>query len=140
MNVKSLLITIVVAFLVIFATDFVIHGVWLSSTYGATKQLWRPESEMQGFMPCLAAGQFLAAATFTVLWAVGFAENAKLSCALKYGLFMGLFHQANTLITYAVMPLTRGIAAKWFVAGLAQSLIVAAVVFFVYKPKPATAA
>ena len=137
MNAKSLLLTIVVAFLVIFATDFLIHGVWLSSVYGATQSLWRPQAEMQGFMPWLSAGQFLAAATFSVLWAVGFAQKAKLTCSLKYGISMGLFHQSNTLITYAVTPLPPEIAVKWFVAGVLQAALLGVVVFFVYKPKAA---
>ena len=51
MNTKSLLITIAVAFVTVWATDFLIHGIWLSATYGATKELWRPESEMMAKMP-----------------------------------------------------------------------------------------
>ncbi|MDB6074284.1 MAG: hypothetical protein JWO89_1924 [Verrucomicrobiaceae bacterium] len=135
MNTKSLLITTVVAFILVFFTDFLIHGVWLAPVYAATHQLWRPESEMKGFMPWLAAGQFLSAATFAVLWAVGFAQKAKLSCSLKYGVTMGLFFQSSTLINYAVSPLTPEIAAKWFISGVLQCALLGVVVFFVYKPK-----
>ena len=135
MNTKSLLITIVAAFAVVFFTDFLIHGLWLSSAYHATASLWRPQSEMNGFMPWLSAGQFLAAATFSLLWAVGFAEKAKVTCSLKYGVTMGLFSQANTFITYAVSPLPADIAVKWFIAGVVQGALLGLVVFFVYKPK-----
>ena len=45
MNCKSLIITILVAFVTVWATDFLIHAVWLSSTYGATKELWRPNRD-----------------------------------------------------------------------------------------------
>lgn len=137
MNNKSLLITIVVAFIVIFATDFLIHGVMLSSVYKATPQLWRPEAERMSYMPWLSAGEFLAAVAFSVLWAVGFAQNAKLTCSLKFGVTMGLFSQANTLISYAMTPLTSGLAIDWFIAGLAQAALLGVVVFFVYKPKAA---
>ncbi len=137
MNPKSLIITIVAAFIVVFLTDGLIHGVWLKPVYGATKELWRPEAEMKGFMPALMAGQFLAAITFSVLWAAGFARGAKTTCALKFGLIMGLFLQSNTFITYAVSPLTPEIAVKWFIAGLLQSLLLGLVVFKVYRPTAA---
>ena len=46
MNIQRLILAIVVAFIFIFATDFLIHAVWLGPDYKATTQLWRPETEM----------------------------------------------------------------------------------------------
>ena len=46
MNFKRLVLAIVVAFIFIFATDFLIHAVWLKQDYLATRKLWRPEAEM----------------------------------------------------------------------------------------------
>lgn len=46
MNTKSLLITIAVAFVTVWATDFLIHAVWLGATYKETALLWRPEAEL----------------------------------------------------------------------------------------------
>ncbi len=46
MNTQRLFIAIITGFVFIFATDFVIHAVWLDSDYKATASLWRPESEM----------------------------------------------------------------------------------------------
>jgi len=97
--------------------------------------LWRPEAEMVSHMGWLLLGQFLAAATFVVLWAKGFAATARLGCACLYGLFMGLFSQANTLVTYAVQPFPASLAVKWFIAGLAQGVLLGVLVFSVYKPK-----
>jgi hypothetical protein len=48
---------------------------------------------------------------------------------------MGLFTQANTLITYAVQPLPGGIAVKWFVSGAVQGVLLGLLVHCVYKPK-----
>ncbi len=47
MNIKRLLLAIAAAFVVIFVTDFLIHGIWMMSDYRATQQLWRSDSEMQ---------------------------------------------------------------------------------------------
>jgi hypothetical protein len=121
MNPKRLILAIVVVFAGIFASDFAIHGVWLKSDYcnPASAALWRPEAEMQKFMGWLVLGELLAAITATTLWARGFAAKACPLCAVMFGLFMGLFMQANTLITYAVQPIPGSLAVKWFIAGCA---------------------
>lgn len=141
MNIKSLIISIVVVFIAVTVTDILVHGLWLSSLYGATHELWRPEDEMSSgkYMGWLHAGHALAAITFTTLWAVGFAATAKTSCGVKYGLFMALFSQAHTLITYAVQPIPFEIIWKWFVSGTVQGIVLGLVVFFIYKPKTAAA-
>ena len=139
MNLKRLLISIIVVFLALTITDILIHGVWLSPLYGATKELWRPEAEMSGgkYMAWLHVGHLLAAITFTTLWAAGFAQNAKASCAVKYGLFMALYGQTHTLISYAVQPFTLEIVWKWIVSACVQGILLALILFKVYKPKAA---
>jgi|SRR6185369_16963671 len=135
MNVKRLVIAIIVGFVYVFATDFLIHAVGLGEEYGKTKELWRPEAEMQARMPLMSAGQFLAAATFVLVWALGFAERGTIGLACLYGLLLGLFSQSTTLIMYVVQPLPQNIATAWFVSGLVQSALFGVVTHFVYKPK-----
>jgi hypothetical protein len=139
MNTKKLVICIIAVFVAVTVTDILIHGVWLSSRYGETKELWRPEAEMSGgkYMIWLHAGHLLAAVTFTMLWAVGFADGAKVSCAVKFGAFMALFSQAHTLIIYAVQPIPFDIIVKWFLSGIVQGVIVGLVAFYTYRPKAA---
>lgn len=112
MNPKRLLLAIVAVFLGIFASDFLIHGVWLKNDYAASMPLWRPEAEMQSHMGWLLLGELLGAVTFVVIYAKGFAEKACPMCAVMFGLFMGLFMQANTFITYAVQPIPGSLVAK----------------------------
>lgn len=137
MNPKRLLLTIVAVFAGIWVTDFLIHGVWLQTTYKETMSLWRPEAEMQRRMGWLMLGQLLAAVTFVVIWSKGFPATASLGGACLYGLFMGGFSQATTLVTYAVQPFPPSLTVKWFCAGLVQGTLMGLVVFFVGRPKPA---
>lgn len=134
MNPKRLALAVLALFLGVFATDFLIHGVWLKDTYAATASLWRPEGDMEKHMGWLMLGQFVFALTFGLLYAQGFAATACLRCACLYGLCMGLFGQAATLITYAVQPLPADIAVKWFGAGLVRGILLGLLVFLVYKP------
>ena len=137
MNTKRLILAIVVMFIAVFAMNFLIHGVWLQSAYKETMSLWRAESEMNARFGWMLLGQFLFASTFAVIWAAGFGERQCLRCAVCYGILMALFSQAETLISYAVQPLPPSLAVKWFVAGLAQSLLMGILVFLVGKPTPA---
>jgi hypothetical protein len=134
MNIKRLLITIVVAFVAVWATDFLIHAVWLSSTYGATKHLWRPEAEMMAKMPWMLVGQFVVAAAFTLIFAAAVAEKRSLSCTLKFALTLGLFTSGGQIIIYAVQPVPGLLVVKWCAAYLAQMLVLGLIAHKVYKP------
>lgn len=134
MNLKRLLLAIVVAFVFIFATDFLIHAVWLKGDYAATKELWRPEAEMNARFPWMLMAQLLVAIVFVTLWALGFATRGGAGLACGYGLLVGLIVQATTVITYVVSPLPADIALKWFATGIVQSVLLGLVVWLVYKP------
>lgn len=137
MNSKSILITIVVTFVSVWATDFLIHAVWLGSTYKATQQLWRPEAEMMSKMPFMFLGQLLVAAAFTMIFAACVAEKRCLSCSLKYAGCMGVIAAANQIIMYAVAPYPGTLVVKWCVAYILQALVLGVIVHKVYKPLPA---
>ena len=103
--------------------------------YRATQQLWRTDAEMTSHMGWMLGAQLLFVITFVILWAKGFAgSTTKISCAIGYGFLMGLFSGAWALIMYVVVPMPGSIAAKWFFAGLAQTILLGLVTFWLYKP------
>lgn len=133
MNIKSLLLTILVAFVTVWVTDFLIHGVWLSATYGETKQLWRPEAEMLAKMPFMLLGQLLVATSFTLIFAACVAEKRCLSCTLKYAACIGVMTGGAQIIMYAVQPLPGLLVVKWCAAYLVQALLLGVIVHQVYR-------
>ena len=135
MNPKRLILAIVVVFIAVFATNYLIHEVWLKSIYVETANLWRTGTEMQKLFPFMLLGQFLFAAAFVVIWSKGIPSVATLGRSCLYGLTMGLFAESLTIITYVVQPMPGHLMAKWFVAGLVQGVLMGVVVFFVGKPK-----
>ena len=73
--------------------------------------------------------------TFVILWAKGFASHtSNIACAVGYGLLMGLFSGVCALIMYVVVPMPGSIAAKWFFAGIVQTILLGLVTFWIYKP------
>lgn len=134
MNIKSLIITILVAFVTVWLTDFLIHGVWLSAAYAETKSLWRSQDEMMSKMPFMLGGQLLAAAAFSLIFAACVAEKRCLRCTMKFAACMGLLAVANQIIMYAVAPYPGSLVTKWCVAYLVQMLLLGFIVHKVYRP------
>ena len=135
MNIPRLILAIVVGFVVIFGTDFLIHVLWMAPDYQATQQLWRPEAEMASYRWWMFVAQLLLVFAFVMLW-TRWASTAHITCAIGYGFLMGVFSGTWAIIMYVVLPMPCAIACKWFFAGIAQCILLGLVTYFVYKPKP----
>jgi hypothetical protein len=133
MNSKSILITIVAAFIAISVTDFLIHQVWLSATYAETKHLWRPEAEMVAKMPLMMLGQLILATAFSLIFASFVAEKRCLNSTLKLSFCLALISVAGQMMMYAVQPIPGSLIVKWCVAITAQVLLLGFVVQKLYK-------
>jgi tryptophan-rich sensory protein len=134
MSPAKIALSVVVMFVATWLTDFLIHAVLLSADYGASKELWRSESDMVSHMGWMFLGQFLAAACMTIVYARGFAHRRSLKEACLFGLLMGLFGQAFVPIFYAVQPLPAMLCVKWIIFGAIQGVILGLVLFAVCKP------
>lgn len=134
MNVKRLILAVVAAFIFTFATDFLIHAVWLDPDYKATAEVWRSEPEMQARFLWMVFAHLLGALAFAVLWAKG-AWRGGIGAGATYGFWMGLFQQVVTIFMYVVIPLRADIAMKWFLAGLLQTILLGIIIAAIYKPR-----
>ena len=66
MNIPRLIGAMIVGFILVSGTDYLIHEVWLKPEYQATKELWRTEADMMARMPWMFGAEFLFAATFVL--------------------------------------------------------------------------
>ncbi len=81
MNPKRLILAIVVAFVVLWVTDFLIHGVWMMPDYRDTQKLWRTDAAMGSRMGWMLGAQLLFAITFVLLW-TRWADTARVGTPL----------------------------------------------------------
>src|ERR1700704_306575 len=137
MNIKRLALAILAGWVAIFATDFLIHHLWLGPLYEATKPLWRPEDEMHTRICWMFLAQFLIVATFVIVWAKGFAGRS-IGAGISFGLLMGVFQQTWAIILFVVLPMPGELAVKWFFGGRAQAVLLGIVTSLVYKPAPSS--
>jgi ATP/ADP translocase len=138
MNIPRLVLAMFVGFIIIFGTDFLIHSVWLMKDYEATQAIWRPEAEMGSHIGWMFLAQFLCAATFTIVWAIGFAGRP-VSTAIIFAIVMGMFQQTWALVNYVVLPMPGDLAVKWYFSGLVQATLLGIAVALIYRPRQTTA-
>ncbi len=136
MNTGRLALAVLAGFAFLFATDFLIHGVWLAGDYKASAALWRPEDEMRRRIIILLFAQFICSLSFLYIWARTGWRRRTLFDGCSFGFWMGLFQQVTTFVLYAVMPLPRDLALKWLIAGMVQAVLFGALASVLYKPRP----
>ncbi len=134
MNTGRLFLAILVGFVFIFASDFLIHAVWLDATYKATASLWRDEAEMKRRFILLLMAQLLCAIAFMYVWAKTGWRRRSIADGCFFGFWLGLLQQVWVVTLYVVLPMPKELAAKWFFAGLLQSILLGALAAWVYKP------
>lgn len=133
MNIPRLLVAIVASFAFIFASDFLIHALWLNPEYKATAQLWRTDPEMFTRFHWMLAAQLLGAVAFMMIWAQWIASSSMVTGS-NFGLWFGLAQGIWAIIFYVVAPLPGEIAAKWFGAGVLQSIVLGIIAAGLYRP------
>ncbi len=71
MNTKKFLVTGLVVFLVMYALDFLFHGMFMVPYYNEILHILRPEADMMTYMPSMTIGQILIAFGFTYIFIKG---------------------------------------------------------------------
>jgi hypothetical protein len=136
MNIKRLALASLAVFGVIFAYDFVLHGIILKTDYVVTGYLWRPPEEMGKYFGSLIFGQVLLSAAFSVIYAFLVGSRGCVRCGLIYGLLAGLLLCGPNFISFAVQPMPFDLIIKWTVARVLQMLLAGLVLGLVYRSAP----
>ncbi len=128
---KKVALTGVVVFLAWSALDYVIHGMILSDTYAATKDLWRPMAEMKNGVMSIVV--LITAVTLVYVYATMVSQKS-MSNALKYSLILGLGMAASFAYgSYAVMPIPYSLALTWFLGSLVEFAAAGAIIGLMVK-------
>ena len=136
MNLKRLLLALVAVYAVTYASDYLVHRVWLRPEYLAAQSLWRPPAEMRTFGHWVTIAQIIAVSTFVLLWAIGFAGRG-IGTGIVFGLLVGMSQHVWAIVNYVAFPVPASLAAKWFLARAVEGIVLGIVTSLVYKPKAA---
>lgn len=135
MNKKRWVIASVAVFVVAMILEVVFNNYCLKAAYMEVAHLWRPEAEMMKLMPIYWVASFVVSFIFVYIYAKGYEGKSCAICeGLRFGLVFGLFVNISMVsITYVTMPITQRLSFDWFVTGMAEYLILGAVVGMIYK-------
>jgi len=135
--IKPMLCSTIAVAIVLFALEYLIHGIWLKPLYEQTASLWRPAAEM-GMCPWCLIRLLVLAFLFTALYCkckkakpevcdfTGKKECPK-KHALCFGIVLGLLIGTMMASSYLWMPIPGELAVKWFIGGLVEGIVVALV-------------
>lgn len=132
MNFKRLLLAIVTVFAVLFASDWLIHGVLLKNAYQATAALWRPEAQMAQFCLWMFGGQLLLSAGFCVIYTFGHQARGMME-GVRFGALVALVLWSRDFVMYAVQPIPLYLIFYWMIGILVQLILAGIVVSLIYK-------
>ena len=130
---KKFLIAWLVMFILYFAFGFIVHGVLLHDDYVATG-IMRPEEQQQGMMGLMILAHVMLAGAFTWIYARGVENKPWLGQGLRFGLAVAFLAVIPLyLIYYVVQPLPSSLVCKQIVFDTVCTLILGAVVAFLYR-------
>jgi magnesium-transporting ATPase (P-type) len=136
MNAKFLVAWLVI-FILWLAGGFVVHELLLGADYAATN-LMRSEDEAQQLMVWMLVAHVIMAGAFVWIYSRGKEAKPWLGQGLRFGLAVALLAVVPIyLIYYVVQPQPGMLVVKQIVFDTILTLVVGAVVAFLYRDKPA---
>lgn len=129
MSVKKLVLAMVICYVVLVGTSWLIHQVWLMNDYLATPDSWRPMEELGHRMWVMLVGQAFFAALFCYIYSRGAEAKPWLAQGIRYGILITMFFVIpSALGEYTVYRVPHMLAVKWMLAGFIQMIILGLIV------------
>ena len=135
---KKLVLAIVVAYIVLMATNYAVHSIWLMPDYNAIPNSHRTAAGIQQRFWAMAVGQLFFAALFACLYTRGIEKKPWIGQGIRYGILITFLTVVPTSLTeYVVYIVPYMLAIKWMVAGGIQLILLGLVVGGIYKDQAA---
>ena len=133
MNVKKLVLTIIVVFVVANITGFLIHALLLAPDYMAVKEHYRPEGQEKVVWICLAYLSFAIGSV--IVYAKGVEAKPWLGQGLRFGILMWLVLAVPSFfIAYAVQPVPTMLMVKQVLFEGIDKIVLGVITAALYRP------
>ncbi len=140
MNTKKLVLAIIVAYVVLMGSNFLIHDVWLKADYEDTAGAWRQMDQIQHRMWIMCIGQLCFTALFAFIYTRGVEDKPWFGQGVRYGILITLLAVVpHSLGEYVTVDMPHMLALKWIVAGGVQMIILGLIVAGILGPKGSAA-
>jgi hypothetical protein len=131
---KKLIIAIVVAYVFLMGTDYLIHSVWLMPDYDAIPLSHRNAEQIMSRFWAMALGQLFFAAMFAYIYTRGRESKPWIPQGIRYGIVMTFMTVIPySLSEYVVYIVPHMLVVKWMIAGGIQLVILGLIVAAICK-------
>jgi hypothetical protein len=132
---KKFWITGIVCTLVAFLAGFVVHGLILGGDYKALPNLFRPETEAQGFFPFMILAHIMIGFAFAWIYRQGITPGQPwLIQGVRFGIAVAFLTTIPMfLIYYAIQPMPGALVGKQIVFDSIATIINGMVAAFINK-------
>lgn len=132
MNIKRFTIAAFALFVFTFAFDFLLHGLLLQETYAATASQWRPEAEMQSYMPLMFVTQLAFATVFAFIFTRNY-EGKGIGEGLRYGLYLGVLFAIVEVQKICYMAIPLSLPLTWAAAVIVWGALAGIILSLLYN-------
>jgi hypothetical protein len=131
---KKLIMAIVAVFIVLMATNFLVHSVWLTPDYDAIPLSHRNLAGIQHRFWAMVIGQFFFSVMFAYIYTRGAEHKSWMVQGIRYGILVTFLTVVPTALSeYVVYIIPYMLAIKWMVAGGIQLILAGLVVAGICK-------
>jgi hypothetical protein len=135
---RKLIVAWIVLFLAWFIGSFIVHGVLLHSDYLQLTGLFRSESDSQKYFPLMVLAHLMLSGAFVWIYARGVEAKPWLAQGVRFGLAVALLTVVPTYIIYfVVQPMPAGVVIKQIIFDSILTVVLGAVVAWLYRDKAA---
>jgi len=137
MNTKKLIGAMVAAFVILFMAGFLVHSVWLGTTYRQMRDAgfsFRPDDAMRQRLWGVWVSDALYSILFVWVYAKGREEKPWIGQGIRYGILMTLFTVVPSAFNdYIVYNLPHALVLHWMIAGLITLILMGLAVAAIVK-------
>jgi hypothetical protein len=138
-DIKKFVVAIVVAYVILMGSNYLIHTVWLMQWYQASPDSWRPMDQFREKMWVMWLGQLLFSVMFVYIYTRGVENKPWVGQGIRYGILMTLLTVfPYSMAEYVVYRVHHLLAERWMAAGLVQMLVMGLAVAGIMGPKKAS--
>jgi hypothetical protein len=131
---KRFWLTVLTFFVVVMATDFVLHGLLLGSDYARLPNLMRTEADSQKYFHWMLLAHVFVAFTFVWIYQRGKEDKPWLGQGMRFGLAIAFLTVVPTyMIYYVVQPLPEVLVAKQIALDLLRTVGLGVFVAWMYR-------
>lgn len=128
------------AFVLQVAGMYVIHDVWLKTSYQLTANLWRSPAEINHRMWAMMIANVIYAFAVVLIYVRGVEHKPWIGQGIRFGILLALvttvYGSVGAVVT---MPIPRAIPIRWMIGEGALCILLGLLVAAITQPKSANA-